>query len=130
MKARPSVSRQQIGRARSLRRSMSQSERKLWQGLRRFRKDHGLHVRRQAPIGPYFADFYIHDARLIIEVDGEHHQAAAQQLKDSVRDRWFQAHSYRVLRFSTGEVWHDTDACLATILHHCRQSADPMKVSA
>lgn len=109
---------------------MSQSEKKLWSGLRLFRTHHRLHVRRQAPIGPYFADFYIHAARLIIEVDGEHHQSAAQQLKDAVRDKWFQAHSYSMLRFSTGEVWHDTDACLATILHHCRQSIDPMKVSA
>jgi very-short-patch-repair endonuclease len=109
---------------------MNQSEKKLWSGLKHFRKDHGLHVRRQAPIGPYFADFYIHAARLVIEVDGEHHQAAHRHLKDIERDRWLGSHKYRVLRVPTGEVWHDTDACLATILHHCRASIDPMKVSA
>jgi very-short-patch-repair endonuclease len=109
---------------------MSQSEKKLWSGLKHFRKDYGLHVRRQAPIGPYIADFYIHAARLIIEVDGEHHQTADQYHKDIKRDRWMGAHNYHVVRLSTGEVWHDTDACLATILHHCRASIDPMKVSA
>jgi hypothetical protein len=40
--------------------------------LRR-RQLQGHKFRRQVPIGPYFADFACLDARLVVEVDGDHH---------------------------------------------------------
>src|SRR5262245_54010090 len=67
MTQRPVASR--VPRARALRRDATEAEKKLWQHLRQppF-KDH--HFRRQATIGPYFADFASHKARLVIELDG------------------------------------------------------------
>src|SRR5579864_6832678 len=57
-----------VARARVLRRDMTDAERKLWWHLRRLPMEVS-HFRRQASIGPYFADFASHRYRLVIEVD-------------------------------------------------------------
>ena len=59
-------------RARNLRKSMSDGERKLWQALRARQVD-GVRFRRQHPIGPYIVDFVCLERRLVVEVDGGHH---------------------------------------------------------
>jgi very-short-patch-repair endonuclease len=56
-------------RARSLRRNMTEAERRLRQILRSH-PIKGYRFRRQVPIGSYVADFVCHDARLILEIDG------------------------------------------------------------
>lgn len=105
-----------IQRARALRRSMTEGEKRLWFELKTFRKDHNLHVRRQAPIGPYFADFAVHSAKLIIEVDGEHHQSSDRASADLRRDRWFAEQGYQTLRFSTGDLVSNMAGCLQAVL--------------
>src|SRR5215475_2819506 len=52
-----------VPRARKLRGDMTDAERKLWWHLRRLPIEHS-HFRRQATIGPYFADFACHERRL------------------------------------------------------------------
>lgn len=95
---------------------MTEGEKRLWKELRRFRADYGIHVRRQAPIGPYIADFAVHSYRLVMEVDGEHHFTPAGERRDAVRDEWFARAGYRVLRITTGELSDDLDGCVATIM--------------
>ncbi len=56
------------GRSKELRREMTPPERKLWSQLRNGQI--GFTFRRQHPIGPYIADFYSREARLVVEVDG------------------------------------------------------------
>ena len=58
-------------RARDLRAKMSLPEKMLWTRIKSNKL--GYQVRRQYPIGPYVADFYIHECRLCIEVDGKGH---------------------------------------------------------
>ena len=53
--------------ARRLRRKLTPSERKLWQSLRS-NKITGFKFRRQHPVNYYIADFYCHQAKLVIEV--------------------------------------------------------------
>jgi very-short-patch-repair endonuclease len=53
---------------------MSLPEVLLWQALRA--RPGGWKFRRQHPSGPYVADFYCHEARLIVEVDGDRILAA------------------------------------------------------
>lgn len=102
--------------ARRLRREMTDGERRLLRELRQFRSWFGIHVRRQVPIGRYIADFAIHQKRLMIEVDGEHHQLPDQEIHDSVRDRWLTARGYKVLRFHTGELESSFDGCVGKII--------------
>ncbi len=105
-----------IPRARKLRRNMTGSERKLWSELREFRRWYGIHVRRQAPVGPYVADFVIHERRLVIEVDGEHHFTPSGLKRDQARDDWFEVQGYKVLRFNTGELSDSFEGCIEEIL--------------
>src|SRR5271154_2368746 len=89
-----------VPRARALRRDATEAEKKLWQHLRQppFKQHH---FRRQATIGPYFADFASHQLKIVIEVDGGQHSASAS---DEARTRYLEANGYRVLRFWNNEV--------------------------
>ena len=58
-----------IDLAKKLRRKMTPYEKALWQRLRTH-KIAGFKFRRQHPIKFYIADFYCHEARLVVEVDG------------------------------------------------------------
>ncbi|MGC4025424.1 MAG: DUF559 domain-containing protein [Mesorhizobium sp.] len=102
--------------ARRLRRQMTDGEKRLWLELRQFKRWFGIHVRRQVPIGAYIADFAVHQQRLVIEVDGEHHQLPDRQIRDSVRDGWLKARGYKVVRFQTGELETSFDGCIEEIM--------------
>jgi very-short-patch-repair endonuclease len=92
------VPQEQTGFARRLRRDMTAAEVILWRALRSSRLG-GAKFRRQAPVGPYVADFLCHEARLIVELDGAPHEDPEQQAHDKQRDAWFRDQGFRVLRF-------------------------------
>ncbi len=100
-----------VPRARVLRRDATEAEKKLWQHLRQppFKV---LNFRRQATIGPYFADFASHQLRIIIEVDGGQHSESAA---DDVRTSYLVSVGYRVLRFWNNEVLENTSGVLSAI---------------
>ena len=98
-------------RARHLRKNMTVAERHLWRAIRTAFPDH--HWRKQVPLGPYFADFCSHAARLIIEVDGGQHADAVDQ--DRIRTRFIEAQGYRVLRFWNNDVSDNIDGVLEVI---------------
>jgi very-short-patch-repair endonuclease len=108
-----------IACAKTLRRNMTNGEKRLWRELKDFKRHYNIHVRKQSPIGPYIADFAIHEVKLIIEVDGEHHFTAHGQLRDAMRDTWFVSQGFETLRFTTGDL-DDLNACIETILRHPR----------
>jgi len=99
--------------ARRLRNDATTPERRLWTWLRTLRRLHGLHFRRQIPIGPYVADFGCHAAKLIIELDGPFHEPE----KDRERDTWFAKAGYRTLRFSNDLAALQWDRVVAEIEH-------------
>ncbi len=93
---------------------MPQSEKTLWRELRQF-KPLGFHFRRQVPIGPYFADFICHTARLAVEVDGHLHGETVE--KDWRRDTFFAGEGYRVLRVTNHDVTCNLEGVVETIRH-------------
>ena len=102
-------------RARRLRQDLTSAERKLWKGLRLLNQD-GYHFRRQAPIGPYIADFAELRALLIIECDGDDHAEAAAVVRDTRRDAWFENQGFRVMRFSNHVVRANLDDVMHAIV--------------
>ena len=60
-----------MARARELRLDQSLSERRMWSLLKN--RQLGFRFRRQFSVGPYVLDFYCHEARLCVEVDGDQH---------------------------------------------------------
>jgi very-short-patch-repair endonuclease len=101
-------------RARSLRRNMSNAERKLWYALHLKQLD-GARFRRQHPIGPYIVDFVCLEKRLIVEVDGPQHAGEEHVARDARRDRWLGAEGYCVMRFQTIDVYHNLGGVVDTI---------------
>jgi very-short-patch-repair endonuclease len=109
-------------RARSLRKNMSDAERKLWHRLRGKQID-GARFRRQHPIGPYIVDFVCLERRLIVEVDGGQHTDGAHMARDARRDQWLQAEGYRVVRVPTTEVYDNIAAVLDALWASVRELA-------
>ena len=101
-------------RARTLRRNMTEPERKLWRDLNSLPVA-ASHWRRQAPIGPYVADFVCHAARLVIEVDGAQHGFDDRHRRDDARTRYLEAAGYRVMRFWNHEVLRERPVVMDTI---------------
>jgi very-short-patch-repair endonuclease len=63
-------------------------------------------MRRQCPLEGYIADFYIHEHRLIIEVDGKKHFTEEAQTYDAHRTAVLESLCPRVVRFTNDEVTH------------------------
>ncbi len=102
--------------ARALRQNGTDAERILWAGLRDF-KNAGFHFRRQVPFGKYVADFACHQARLIVELDGDQHGADNALARDAERTAYLNSRGYRVIRFANWEVLRDRQRVLGYILH-------------
>ena len=88
----------------------------IWQGRRDSiaLTSHGNFVR-QAPVGPYIADFLCRENKLIVEVDGATHSTDAEVANDSNRSRHLAALGYRVIRFHNDEIVNGLDEVLTLI---------------
>src|SRR5882724_6178425 len=104
-----------VPRARRLRRDMTDAERKLWWHLRRLPIEHS-HFRRQATIGPYFADFACHERRLVIEVDGAQHNEPENVARDAERSAYLRSQGYRILCFWNNDVLKNIDSVMEAVL--------------
>jgi very-short-patch-repair endonuclease len=85
-------------RARTLRRNMTDAERRLWQAIRA-RQLGGAKFRRQAPLRRYIVDFACYESRLVIEIDGGQH--AEPTPHEIMRSRFLTAAGFRILLFGT-----------------------------
>ena len=77
-------------RAQLLRKTPSEAEKRLWGSLRDRRLKDCKFVR-QAPLGPYFADFLCRERKLIVEVDGVTHGDDHQLAHDAHRTRYLES---------------------------------------
>jgi very-short-patch-repair endonuclease len=110
--------------ARTLRKDMTLAERIVWHSVRAHRFN-GVSFRRQAPIGPYIADFISHAAKLIIEIDGGQHFEDAHEARDAIRDAYLRARGFRVLRFNNHDVMKNRDGVLTVIAAVLGEAAAP-----
>ncbi|MEQ1653076.1 MAG: DUF559 domain-containing protein [Hyphomicrobium sp.] len=101
--------------ARGLRRRQTEAERKLWARLRD-RRLNGLKFRRQAPCGPFVADFLCEAAMLIIELDGSQHAEPARISADNARSQQLNALGYEVFRAWNIDIKTNIDGVLDRIL--------------
>jgi very-short-patch-repair endonuclease len=90
---------------------MTKAERLLWRTLREALPQYHWH--KQVPLGPYFADFASHSAKLIIELDGGQHASAVDY--DAERTRFLEADGFQVLRFWNNDVLTHLDGVVRTI---------------
>jgi len=100
-----------VERAKTLRKQMTDAERRLWYRLRAHRFQ-GQKFKRQVPIGRYVVDFASLRAGLVVEVDGGQH---SENRSDAVRDEALNRQGFRVLRFWNTDVLKSTDEVLEVI---------------
>ena len=87
----------------------------MWLILYGLRKA-GYHFRRQAQIGPYYADFADMTTKLVIEVDGPTHGTDAARAYDAARNAYMQERGFTVLRFWNNDVLTNLDG-VSTAIH-------------
>ena len=107
-------------RAVRMRNEMTEAERILWSRLKAARS--GFHFRRQCVIFGFIADFYCHEAKLVIEVDGKIHDS--HQEYDDARDDVLREAGLLIIRFSNNDVIHDLKGVMRRIYNValCRTS--------
>ena len=75
----------------------------------------GRKFRRQHGIGPFIVDFFCPEEMLVIELDGSVHEFSLRSDYDDRRQRYLEAHGFRVLRFSNDAVLGHGEEVLASI---------------
>ncbi len=87
--------------AKSLRKEMTTQEKHLWYDFLRISP---VRFQRQKAIGNYIVDFYCHQAKLVIELDGSQHCEDKQHEYDNKRSRELEEMGIRVVRFTNLEI--------------------------
>jgi very-short-patch-repair endonuclease len=87
--------------ARQMRTEPTLAEKLLWQRLNN-KQLQGFKFRRQQVIDRFIVDFYCHEIKLVIEVDGKVHNYT--QVEDGIRQEFLESLGLRVLRFNNQDV--------------------------
>jgi len=106
-------------RARYLRKHATPGEIRLWQRIRR--KVLGVQFHRQVPIDNYIVDFFCHELRLVIEVDGFSHYFPEQYKYDMRRQARLLELGLRVVRFPEKEIMQNIDEVIDVLIEIIEQ---------
>ncbi len=87
--------------AKQLRKHATPQENHLWYD---FLSTYHVRFQRQKAIGNFIADFYCHQARLIIEIDGSQHFTDDGVRKDAFRTEILEGYGLQVIRFTNTQI--------------------------
>ena len=110
--------------AQHLRGDLTKAEYILWQELRREKLGHKF--RRQFNIGSFIVDFYCHELRLVIELDGPIHNE--QKMYDERRTNFLKKQGCTVLRYTNDKVLFHREEVLKEIRRHCEVLSAPLSL--
>ena len=99
--------------AERLRREMTNAEKVLWERV--CKNQLGVRIRRQHPIWKFVADFYCHQVKLVIEIDGLIHLSSENKEYDISRNIILDEFKIHILRFTNDEVLNKTDLVIEKI---------------
>ncbi|WP_462250197.1 endonuclease domain-containing protein [Ferruginibacter sp.] len=88
--------------AEFLRKNMTHEEKIVWGYICNNQLD--FKFRRQHPIWMYIADFYCHELKLVIEIDGGIHNREDVKENDSIRENDLTEFGIKVIRFTNDEI--------------------------
>lgn len=111
-----------VNKARDLRKKMTPAEKIVWEKLRDKRLG-GFKFRRQHPIWRFIADFYCHQVKLVIEIDGGIHQDQLIKEYDASRSAELERMGIKVLRYLNEDVFGNTERILCEIENECKKRA-------
>lgn len=99
--------------AERLRRDMTETEKLIWEKVSK--NQLGVRIRRQHPIWKFIADFYCHELKLVIEIDGKIHVQPENKAYDISRDIILRDFKIEIIRFTNDEVINNTDRVVQEI---------------
>ena len=100
--------------AHILRRSMTKAEAVLWKKLRD-RNVFSIKFRRQHPVYNFIVDFYSHEYKLVIEVDGDIHNDEISSRYDLGRTEVLNNFGLKVIRFTNNQILCSLDSVIEKI---------------
>jgi very-short-patch-repair endonuclease len=113
-----------LDRARGMRQKDTRAEKHAWVLLRAHRM-FGLKFKRQVPIDQYIVDFYCHELKLIVEIDGTVHGEEDAIERDIARTTRLQELGYQVIRIPNSELL-SSDAALIERIRPLTPSPYPL----
>jgi cyclase len=99
--------------AERLRRDMTATEKIIWDRV--CRNQLGVRIRRQHPIWKFIVDFYCHELKFVIEIDGGIHLRSENKEYDISRDIILKEFQIEILRFTNDEVHNEPDVVIEKI---------------
>jgi very-short-patch-repair endonuclease len=105
-------------KARKLRNNSTLSEVLLWQEIKE-RKLLGYQFHRQVPMLNYIVDFYCHELKLAIEIDGDSHEYKIGY--DTMRQKELETYGISFLRFDDLDVKKNIRFVLDELTHHIQE---------
>lgn len=102
-------------RRKELRSDQTEAEKLLWNKLRN-RQILGIKFFRQYSIGPYIADFYSSEKRLVIELDGSQHTIEDKNRYDKERTSYLSYQDIKVIRFWNNDIMKNIEGVLERII--------------
>ena len=98
-----------------LRKNMTLAERIMWDELKN-RRLFKVRFRRQHPIDIFIVDFYCHEIKLAIEIDGEVHLQTEVIEYDDGRTHDIEKLGIMILRFTNEQVYYHRSKVIKKIL--------------
>ena len=114
--------------AEKMRFNPTSGEKAMWDLLKSDALCH-YKFRRQHPIATFIADFYSHQLRIVIEIDGGYHLDNIQKEYDNFRDEDMHAMGIIVIRFTNDEVIYYPQIVLTRILASIKLQAQKLNDS-
>lgn len=101
-------------KAKLLRLNMTEAEKKLWEALNN-KKFKGYRFKSQHPIQKFIVDFYCHNSKLVIEIDGEIHQNMDVNERDIGRTYELENFNLKIIRFTNQQVLTNLEEVIKVI---------------
>ena len=114
--------------AEKLRKKMTDAEKIIWEKL--CNKQLGVKIRRQHPIWKFIADYYCHEIKLVIEIDGGIHLLEENKEYDISREVTLNEFGIEIIRFSNDQVEEEIDSVIEKIKEKITELKEVSGISA
>ena len=96
-----------IPRAKELRKNATKEENHLWYD---FLRTYPIRFQRQKTIADFIVDFYCHQAKLVVELDGSQHYTEQGMAYDKERSQILEGMGLKILRYTNLDIKYRFEA--------------------
>ncbi len=108
---------------KKLRNNTTVAEKLLWYKIRN--KQLGYKFRRQFGFGKYVADFYCHELKVVIEIDGDTHETDKELEADFRKDEFLSKIGIKVKRYKNADIKENISGVLTDLLEYIKMIKTP-----